>query len=72
MKKMLDAKMKDVPQADRDMALSMIEKNPDLFKNIAEETQALMAQGKDQMSAVLEVMQKYQNELRSLQDSNGK
>lgn len=66
MRKMLESKMKDVPEKEREMALSMIEKNPDLFKKIAEETQAEMTKGVDQMTAALTVMKKYQDELKSI------
>jgi hypothetical protein len=66
LRKMLESKMKDVPPAERELALSMIEKNPDLFKTIAEEVQKEMAAGKDQMAATMEVMQRHQTELQKL------
>lgn len=66
LRKMLESKMKDVPAAEREMALGLIEKNPDLFKTIAEEVQKEMESGKDQMAATMSVMQKYQNELQGL------
>ncbi len=66
MKKMLKSQMKDVPQDQQDQILGMIEKNPDFFKKIAEEVQVEVKAGKDQMSATMSVMQKYQNELKGL------
>ena len=66
MKKMLKSKMKDVPQDQQDKIFSAIEKNPKLFETIALEVQEKMKQGKDQMSASMEVMQKYQNELKGI------
>ena len=55
-----------VPEAQIDMFISMIEKNPDLFKNIATETKAKMDAGIDQMTASMEVMKKYEEELKKL------
>lgn len=65
MKKMLASKLKDVPQDQQDKIFSAIEKNPDLFKKIAEEAQEKIKGGKDQMTAMMEVMQKYQTELQN-------
>ena len=46
--------------------MMMLEKDPDLFMKIAQEIQAEMKKGKDQMSAAMIVMPKYQNRLREL------
>lgn len=67
LKKMLASKMKGVPQAEQDKIFDMIEKNPDLFQKIGAEVQEKMQkEGKDQMAAAMEVMQKHQNELKGL------
>jgi len=66
MKKMLARQLKDAPQDQQDKMFGMIEKNPDLFKKIAEEVQQKMKEGKDQMTATMEVMQKHQATLRNL------
>lgn len=63
LKKMLASQLKDVPEAEQDRLIEAISKNPDLFKKIAEEAKALTASGKDQMTAVQEVVLKYQKEL---------
>ena len=55
-----------VSEAQIDMVIAMMEKNPDLFKKIAEEIQSLIKEGKDQQSASMEVMQKYEAELKKL------
>lgn len=55
-----------VPEAQIDMFISMMEKDPELFKKIAEETKAKMDAGQDQQSASMEVMRKYEKELKSL------
>ena len=58
--------MKDVPASEQEKIFAMIEKNPDLFKKIAEESQEEMKKGKSQMDAVMEVMKKYENDLKAL------
>ena len=58
--------MKDVPADQQDKIFAMIEKNPDFFQNIAVEVQEKMKQGKDQMAATMEVMSKYQDQLKGL------
>ena len=64
LKKMLASKMKDVPKEQQDKLFNALEKNPQLFQNIAGEVQQKMKEGKDQMAATMEVMQKYQKELK--------
>jgi hypothetical protein len=64
MRKMLQSKMKDVPPDQQEKIFAMIEKNPDFFQKIAAEVQEQMKQGKDQMTATMEVMSKYQNDLK--------
>ena len=66
MRKMLQSKMKDVPPEQQEKILAMIEKNPDFFQKIALEVQDQIKQGKDQMAATMEVMSKYQNDLKGM------
>ncbi len=66
MKKMLASKLKDVPQVEQDKMFAMIEKNPDLFQKIALEVQEEMKLGKDQMSATMSVVKKYEEELKGV------
>ncbi len=63
MKKMLQSKLKDVPQAEQDKIFKMVEKNPELFQKIALEVQEKIKGGKDQMSATMEVMKSHEAEL---------
>jgi len=64
LKKML--RTQGVPEAQIDMVIAMMEKNPELFKKIAEEIQAKIKGGMDQQTASMEVMGKYQHELKKL------
>lgn len=66
MKKMMKSQMKGVPEEQQKKAMEMIDKNPDLFANIAKEVQAEMKAGKDQMTATMTVMQRHQDELKKL------
>jgi len=66
MKKMLKSQMKGVPEQEVDRILEIVEKNPELFQKIGLEIQEKVKGGKDQMAASMEVMQKYQNELKNL------
>ncbi len=64
MKKMLEAKLKDLPKEQRDKIMNVIEKNPDLLKSIAEEAMAKTKQGKSQMDAITEVIQSREAEVK--------
>ncbi len=64
LKKML--RTQGVPEAQIDMFISMMEKNPDLFKKIAEEIQEKVKSGMGEKDAGFSVMQKYEKELKAL------
>ncbi|MFA6301148.1 MAG: hypothetical protein WC609_02235 [Candidatus Paceibacterota bacterium] len=64
LKKML--RTQGVPEAQIEMFVKMMEKNPELFKTIAEEIQTKTKGGMDQMVASMEVMKKYESELKKL------
>lgn len=55
-----------VPEAQIDMFISMMEKNPKLFETIAKEIKEKMDGGMDQQSAGIAVMKKYEKELKEL------
>ena len=64
LKKML--RTQGVPPAQIDMFITMMEKNPELFKTIAAEIQEKTKGGMDQMQAGMEVMKKHEEELKKL------
>ncbi len=64
LKKML--RTQGVPEAQIQMFVTMMEKNPELFKNIAAEIKAKMDSGVDKQTAAMEVMKKYESELKKL------
>ena len=64
LKKML--RTQGVPEAQIEMFLNMMEKDPELFKKIAKEIKEKIDGGMDQQSASMEIMQKYQEDLKKL------
>ena len=64
LKKML--RTQGVPEAQIDMFIGMMEKNPELFQKIALEIQEKTKNGVDQMTASMEIMKKYEAELKKL------
>lgn len=63
---MLKSQMKDVPAEQQEKVFKMIEENPQFFETIATEVQAKISQGKDQMTAVIEVMTTHKDELQKM------
>lgn len=60
-------KMKDVPEAQREQIMAVVQKNPELFKKIGEEVDRRVKKGgEDQMKATMEVMKKYRSELAGI------
>lgn len=64
LKKML--RTQGVPEAQIDMVIAMMEKDPELFKKIAEEIQAKIKGGADQQVAAMEVFKKYEKDIKAL------
>jgi hypothetical protein len=64
LRQVLKSKMKDVPEAYREQIMTMVSKNPELWKKIMEEVQRRTEKGGEKPSkAMKEVMQKYRDEL---------
>lgn len=66
MKQAMKAKMKDVPEAQREMLTGLMEKNPEFFEKIGKEVKAKMKQGQSEMAATMVVMRAHQAELQKL------
>jgi len=64
LKKML--RLKGVPEAQIDMFIQMMEKDPELFQKIALEIQEKVKGGMSEMDAGMVVMKKYETELKKL------
>lgn len=67
MKKLLESQLKNVPADQRELIMTMMEKDPALFEKIAKELQAEMkANGNNQMAAAMKVLPKYQTEILAI------
>lgn len=64
LKKLLDYKLKNVPEDQKKFIMAIMQKKPELFQKIAKEIEHKTKQGEGQMKASIEVMKKYQVELR--------
>ncbi len=63
-KKVLDSQLKNVPDDQKALIMTLVEKDPELFEKIAKELQAEMkSNGNNQMQAAMKVLPKYQMEI---------
>ncbi len=65
-KKLLEHQLKNAPADQRELIMTMMEKDPALFEKIATEMQAEIKKGGNQMSAAMKVLPKYQKELQTI------
>ena len=65
-KKMLQSQLKNVPVEQQNKIIAAVEKNPQLFTDIAAAVEAKVKAGQDQQSAAMEVMMAHQKELQDL------
>jgi hypothetical protein len=59
-------KLRGTPQGQRDQMLTLVEKNPELFKKIGEEVERRKKGGESEMKAAMEVMKKYRTDIAEL------
>ncbi|HEY1041266.1 MAG TPA: hypothetical protein VGE63_00895 [Candidatus Paceibacterota bacterium] len=64
MEKLLEKQLSKLPPEQREKVKQAFMKNPELFEKIAKEIEALQKQGKNQMFASMEVMKKYEDQIR--------
>ncbi len=66
-RQLMKSKLKDVPEAQREQIMTLVTKDPELFKKIGEEIDRRVKKGgEQQMKATMEVMKKYRSELQGL------
>jgi len=63
--------MKNVPKEQQEMVEHMMEENPELLMTIAQEVQAEIKAGKDQMTALAAVAERHKDELQKLSKKRG-
>jgi hypothetical protein len=64
MKQMVKRQVKNMPQDQQDMIMSMVEENPELLKIISAEIQVKTKKGIDQQTAMMQVMMDHKEELQ--------
>ena len=65
-KKMIDRQMQGVPQEQKDKIVQAVMKNPQFFEMVAKEMQQEMASGKDQMAAMMAVLERHKGEAQGI------
>jgi hypothetical protein len=66
LKQALKHKLKDVPEAQRDMLMGAMEAHPEFFKRIGDEVKVLTKQGLSETAAMMQVMRKHQAEVQKI------
>ena len=66
MKTAIKSQLKNVPKDQQEKIMELIDNNPDFFKQLAEKVKSKIDAGKPQMTAVMEVMQEHQDELKKM------
>lgn len=62
---MLKKQLSGLPESQREQVMEAVEKNPELFSNIAQEVQDRVKNGEDQQTAAMAVFQEHADELRT-------
>ena len=66
MKKLLQRQLKNAPADQKELIMTLMEKDPELLQKISKEIKVEIKSGKTQMSATMKVMPKYQNQLQAI------
>lgn len=66
LKQTLKHKLKNVPAEQRDMILSVVDRNPEFFEKVAKEVERKKKTGMDETAATMQVMREHQGELQKL------
>lgn len=70
-KQLLKRQLKGVPEEQQQKIMTLIEKDPDFFKNIGEKIQEEIKKGKGQMEATMLVMKEHREHLAKLMGDSG-
>lgn len=72
LKKLIQSKLKGLPQDQQDMIMALVTENPELFQKIGDEIKAKTKNGMNEQMAMMTVMREYQGELQKLMMSKMK
>lgn len=64
--KLLEKQLAQLPPEYRDMILKAVEKNPTVFKKIADEVEEAKKKGMNEQYATMQVMQKHKDEMQKI------
>ncbi len=70
-KQLLKKQLKDVPPAEQEKIMALINRDPEFFKRIGDEIQSEIKKGKGQMEATMHVMKGHKNHLGKLISDSG-
>lgn len=65
-KKMVQAKLKHLPQDQQDMIIALVTENPEFFKKIQAQIETKKKQGQNEQMAMMQVMRENQAEIQKL------
>lgn len=65
-KKLVRAKMKNVPKDQQDMIIALVSENPDFFKKIQAQIEIKKKEGQNEQMAMMQVMRENQAEIQKL------
>ncbi len=63
-KKLIQSKLKGVPEDQQNMIIALVTENPELFEKIGKEIQQKIKEGKGETAASMEIMRRYQGEIQ--------
>jgi len=63
-KKLIESKLKGMPEEQKEQIVALVTENPELFEKIGKEIQQKTKEGKSEMAAAMEVMRKYQGDIQ--------
>ena len=63
-KKLIQSKLKGIPEEQQEQIIALVMENPELFEKIGKEIQQKTKEGKGETAAAREVLRKYQGEIQ--------
>ena len=62
-RQMLKSKLKELPESQQEVIMALVEKNPELFKEIGEAIKRKTKAGMSENAATMQVMREYQGRI---------
>ncbi len=63
-KKLIQSKLKGIPEEQQEQIIALVMENPELFEKIGKEIQQKSKEGKGETAAAMEVLRKYQGDIQ--------